>query len=220
MWTLALETTTQQGSLALLREEACVECAPLAGRAYAATLIPGIESLLAAHAVTLQQVNLLAVANGPGSFTGTRIGLATVKALMETLGTPAIAVGTLEAVAAGVDECKRQPGEVLAVLDAGRGSVYVGIYPEGREFEETATAFATRLQEWAGAAATPDVTLAGRWPQLHLAGPLLAPLTGALALRAWQQVGRGADALTLDARYLGARWGGSPLAAMGLAKLP
>ncbi len=201
MWTLALETASQHGSLALFERDRCVACEGLEGRAYAATLIPAIERLLRTQGLGPAQLDLLAVADGPGSFTGIRIGLATVKALMETNHTPAIAVGTLEAVA-GASEDKH----TLAVMDAGRNMVYVR--RDGVEEEEAAEALGPALDQWKGKGVTPDAALAARWPVLEAIEPRLAPTVGRLALVRWrQQPGATNDVLTLDARYLGARWG-------------
>ncbi len=176
-------------------------CEGLEGRAYAATLIPAIERLLRAQGLRPAALGLLAVADGPGSFTGVRIGLATVKALMETNHTPAVAVGTLEAVAgASEDE------HTLAVMDAGRNMVYVR--RDGVEEEEAAEAFASKLEQWRGKAVTPDAALTARWPVLEAIEPRLAPAVGRLALARWRrQPGAADDVLRLDARYLGARWG-------------
>lgn len=199
MWTLALETASQHGSLALFEGEECVACEALEGRSYAATLIPAMEAMLQAHRLTPVQLDLLAVADGPGSFTGVRIGLATAKALSEANHTPVIAVGTLEAVAS-------TGSPTLAAMDAGRNRIYVR--RNRVEQEEAAEAFASELTQWTGRAVTPDATLAARWPALEAIEPRLAPAVGRLALARWrQQEGTSSDVLALDARYLGARWG-------------
>lgn len=202
MWTLALETASQHGSLALFEGDQCVACEGLEGRSYAATLIPAIEQLLRTRGLQPAHLDLLAVADGPGSFTGVRIGLATVKALMEANHTPVIAVGTLEAIASAGNA-----NHTLAVMDAGRNMVYARRHDE--EQEEPAEAFAAGLTQWPGKAVTPDAALAARWPALEAIDPKLAPAVGRLALARWREQKGGArsDVLTLDARYLGARWG-------------
>ena len=84
-----------------------------------------IAELLEKANLTKSQVDGLVVVDGPGSFTGLRVGLSTVKALCEALRKPLAAVSMLEALAViyGHD------GEVVtAVLDAGRGELYVGEY--------------------------------------------------------------------------------------------
>jgi tRNA threonylcarbamoyladenosine biosynthesis protein TsaB len=84
------------------------------------TLLADIDQVLRKAAVKLDEVEFFAVATGPGSFTGLRIGLATVKALAETLTKPCLGIPTLAAIAhsAGASAC------TLALLPAGRGEVF------------------------------------------------------------------------------------------------
>jgi len=97
---------------------------PLAGGAFSAQLVPHIAALLETHGHGKNDLGAFAVVNGPGSFTGLRVGLAAVKALAEALHKPITAISLLEAVAwSGT-----RRGRVLAALDAGRGDVYVGDY--------------------------------------------------------------------------------------------
>ena len=98
---------------------------PLTGGAFSAQLVPQIAALLEKHGYSKSDLGAFAVASGPGSFTGLRVGLAAIKALAEALQKPIAAVSLLEAVA-----CSRRKarGRVLAALDAGRGDVYVGDY--------------------------------------------------------------------------------------------
>jgi tRNA threonylcarbamoyladenosine biosynthesis protein TsaB len=129
MLLLAVDTSGKDGSIALAQCEpgdTCriVEVSNLEGGTFSAQLIPQIAALLASHGFTKGDIGGFAVASGPGSFTGLRIGLAAVKALAEVLNKPIAAVSVLESlVAGGVG-----PGRVAAVLDAGRGDVYVGEY--------------------------------------------------------------------------------------------
>ena len=129
MLILATDTSGKQGSLALahgLNNGKCdvIEVIPLAGGAFSAQLVPQIATLLLKHGFKKQDVDAFAVASGPGSFTGLRVGLAAIKALAEILGKPIAAVSLLEVVAmAGASQ-----GRVLAVLDAGRGEAYAGQY--------------------------------------------------------------------------------------------
>jgi tRNA threonylcarbamoyladenosine biosynthesis protein TsaB len=80
-------------------------------------------------------MDLLAVGIGPGSFTGLRVGLATVRAIAQALGKPVVPVGTLAALAMGIDESAGPNGrQRLAVLDARRGQVFAAMYaPDGKE---------------------------------------------------------------------------------------
>ena len=134
---LAIDTSGKNGSLALarlkpgqskkeidVREISVLEVVPLGGGAFSAQLVPQIASLLKKHGYSKTDLGAFAVASGPGSFTGLRVGLAAVKALAEALQKPIVAISLLEAVACGGSA----HGWVLAALDAGRGDVYVGDY--------------------------------------------------------------------------------------------
>ncbi len=129
MLLLAADTSGKQGSIALAEcgdAESCVvlETVPLAGGAFSAQLVPQIALLLETHRRTKNDLDAFAVASGPGSFTGLRVGLAAIKALAEALQKPIAAVSVLEAVAWS----GKSRGRILAALDAGRGDVYVGDY--------------------------------------------------------------------------------------------
>ncbi|HUX68282.1 MAG TPA: tRNA (adenosine(37)-N6)-threonylcarbamoyltransferase complex dimerization subunit type 1 TsaB [Terriglobales bacterium] len=204
MWTLALETTTAHGSLALLRGETVAGERRLESQRTSVTLFGALQSLLAEQGVELEGVGLFAVADGPGSFTGVRLGLTAVKGLVEVLGAPAVAISTLRAVA-GVTAAP-----TLAALDAGRGEAYYGIYSaeEGGPEEEgleSLEALRERVRRLGLRAVTPQPALQAACPELELVGPLLAPAVGRLGLAAFR-AGRAHPgpnaALSLDARYL------------------
>src|SRR6476660_5168209 len=132
MLLLATDTSGKFGSIALAQcgpADMCdvLEVVPLEGGTFSAQLVPQIASLLAKHGFKKQNLDAFAVASGPGSFTGLRVGLAAIKALAEILGKPIVAVSLLEAVATSASDTKK----VLAALDAGRGEVYVGEYESG-----------------------------------------------------------------------------------------
>jgi tRNA threonylcarbamoyladenosine biosynthesis protein TsaB len=130
---LAVDTSGKNGSLALAHIEpdnsaiSVLEVVPLAGGAFSAELIPQIADLLQKHKQTKRDLEAFAVASGPGSFTGLRVGLAAIKGLAEALQKPIAAVSLLEAVASDGSS----HGRILAVLDAGRTDVYVGDYKLG-----------------------------------------------------------------------------------------
>jgi tRNA threonylcarbamoyladenosine biosynthesis protein TsaB len=131
---LAVDTSGKNGSLALARtapgqsEIDVLEVVPLAGGAFSAQLIPQIAALLEKHGCSKNDLGAFAVASGPGSFTGLRVGLAAIKALAEALQKPIAAISLLEAVAWTGTAHGTAHGRVLAALDAGRGDVYVGDY--------------------------------------------------------------------------------------------
>jgi tRNA threonylcarbamoyladenosine biosynthesis protein TsaB len=144
---LAIDTAGANGSVALCdcgvgalaRDFELLELVPLAGRTYSAQLMPQISALLARYKLDKRAIDAYAAATGPGSFTGLRVGLSTVKALAEITHKPIAAVSLLEALAwAGGRGVARfsEPGTVnqpfeaqlIAALDAMRGEIYVGEY--------------------------------------------------------------------------------------------
>ena len=134
---LAIDTSGKDGSVALARaaDDAGVasptieimDATPLEGGTFSAQLVPQIAALLKKHGLTKAHIDGFAVASGPGSFTGLRVGLAAVKGLAEILEKPIAAVSRLEAVA----RAGRSGGRVFAALDAGRGELYAGEYDFG-----------------------------------------------------------------------------------------
>jgi tRNA threonylcarbamoyladenosine biosynthesis protein TsaB len=93
----------------------------LAGKTYSAGLVPTIRELLDGQGADAAEIATIVVTNGPGSFTGIRIGLATAKGLAELHRTPIIAVSRLAVLA-------HKAGKRAAALDASRGEFYVGEY--------------------------------------------------------------------------------------------
>jgi tRNA threonylcarbamoyladenosine biosynthesis protein TsaB len=127
MLILGVDTAGLNGSVALLRNGELLELVPLAGRTYSAQLMPQISALLARHNLDIRAIDAYAAATGPGSFTGLRVGLSTVKALAEITHKPIAAVSLLQALAcAGASNA-----QVITALDAMRGEVYVGEYVVG-----------------------------------------------------------------------------------------
>ncbi len=103
MLTLAVDTSGRNGSVALCRGDAgsfeVLQLSELEGGTYSARLVPTIADLLRRANHTKAQLDLLVVVDGPGSFTGLRVGLSTVKALCEVLPKPLVGVSMLEALA-------------------------------------------------------------------------------------------------------------------------
>lgn len=124
MLILAIDTAGSSGSIALLRDGETLELLPLAGRTYSAQLMPQISALLVRHNMDKRALDAFVAASGPGSFTGLRVGLSTIKALAEILQKPIGAVSLLEALAWSA----RVQGQLIAALDAARGQVFVGEY--------------------------------------------------------------------------------------------
>jgi len=128
MLLLAVDTSGKYGSVALARCEAqtchVIEIVPLVGGTFSAELVPQIAALLTQHGFSKRDIGGFAVATGPGSFTGLRVGLAAIKALAEVLRQPLAGVSLLEVVASA----SSVTGRVLALMDAGRGEVFAGNY--------------------------------------------------------------------------------------------
>jgi len=125
MLILGVDTSGKNGSIALVQFEQAnsrtLEIVPLAGGTFSGQLVPQVSDLLERHHLTKHDIDAFAVASGPGSFTGLRVGLAAIKALAEVLQKPIAAVPLLEAVA----RVSGSESLTLAALDAGRGEVYV-----------------------------------------------------------------------------------------------
>lgn len=130
---LAIETATRRGSVALVRDEDVCARKALGEREASATLLVAIDEVLRAGRIDLSGVDLFAAAIGPGSFTGLRAGLATVRALARASGRPAVGVPTLWAVA----YAEGGPGDpVCVVLPAGRRELFCQLLRVGREAVE------------------------------------------------------------------------------------
>lgn len=126
MLILAFESSAKAASVALCRDGHLVsQYSQCSGLTHSRTLLPMAEDMLKNAELTLRDVDLIAVAHGPGSFTGIRIGVSTVKGLAWAGDTPCVGVSTLEAMAwhglaAG--------GVVCPVMDARRSQVYNALF--------------------------------------------------------------------------------------------
>ena len=135
MLTLALDTTTRTSSGAVVVDgHVGGEWTADAARSLAALLPRGLIDALAAGGWTLKDVDLLAVAVGPGSVTGLRVGIATMQGLAVALGRPLLGVSSLEALARCAVEEHGDPTSTISVwVDAWRGEAYTGLYRHGQE---------------------------------------------------------------------------------------
>jgi tRNA threonylcarbamoyladenosine biosynthesis protein TsaB len=118
---LSIDTATRAGSVAVTRGETLLfEHSGEVAVSHSGHLLQSISTALEDARVTLADVDIFAAAAGPGSFTGLRIGLATVKSFAATLGRSCVGVPTLYAVAGTAGESPR----TLSLLPAGRGEVF------------------------------------------------------------------------------------------------
>lgn len=128
MLVLSADTSLPILSVALISDGALVGAVAMEGRGSRnEKLLPAIDWLLAENAIDRRAIDLFAVTRGPGSFTGVRIGLATLQGMALALGRPVCAMSTHEAIAHGFE------GRVAIVDDAGRGELYVSIFESGAE---------------------------------------------------------------------------------------
>jgi tRNA threonylcarbamoyladenosine biosynthesis protein TsaB len=139
---LALDTTTRAGSVAVLRDGAVV--GTLAGdpaTTHGARLPPDLMQALEAAGASLPEIDLLAVAAGPGSFTGLRVGIASMQGLAMAIGRRIVAVSALDALALSAGAVERDGRPIAAWMDAQRGEVFAALYdPSGRRLLVDATA--------------------------------------------------------------------------------
>jgi tRNA threonylcarbamoyladenosine biosynthesis protein TsaB len=127
---LGIETATRRGSVAVKRNrEVLASRTGATSSSHSESLLEDIGSALKDAGVRLQDVDLFAAAAGPGSFTGLRIGLATVKGLAATLERPVVGVQTLLAVAYEI----QKHGNIVAAIPAGRGELFAEFFDRSAE---------------------------------------------------------------------------------------
>lgn len=103
------------------------------GLTHSQTLMPMVEKTLKDGGISIKDIDLFAIANGPGSFTGVRIGIASVKGMADALNKKCVAVSTLEAIA---EPLKDKDCIACAVMDARCNQVYTAIFENGKRLCE------------------------------------------------------------------------------------
>lgn len=221
MLLLALDSCDSRGSLALLRDTTVLQTEVHdTAEDYSAWILPAAQRLLTAQRVSFSEVSAYAVASGPGSFTGVRVGLTTVKAWSEVYGQPIAAVSRLEALASYA----ASPAPFVAVFaDAQRSQIFGALYHRDAQklqsidaemvispeqfLDWVIAAVGGRRVEWISL--DPKcVTTTGQWASrlqlgetIRVVAPVLAPAIGLLGYR-FAREGRLIDALSLDANYV------------------
>lgn len=114
------------------------------GLTHSQTLMPLVEKTLVDSGVSIKDIDLFAVTNGPGSFTGVRIGIASVKGMADALNKPCFAVSTLEAIA---EPLKNEDVIACAVMDARCNQVYTAIFENGNRICEDKAVLIDELGE-------------------------------------------------------------------------
>ena len=123
---LAVDTTSSQGSIALLEGDDVRGLASFtADRDHAQRLLPELDALLTSLGMSLSEIEGYAVTVGPGSFTGIRIGIATVEGLSFATGRPMVGVSALEATAY---RYRCHHGLIAPLLDARRGEIFGALF--------------------------------------------------------------------------------------------
>lgn len=218
---LALDTSDARGSMALLHDEQVLQSiAHDTDEDYSSWVLPAAERLLSANQLNMQDVNVYAVSAGPGSFTGLRVGLASVKAWSEVYGGSIAAVSRLEAIAS---QAPSDTQFVAAFVDAHREQVFGGLFlrdgqslravdeemviaPEGflkfvEERSRDASVAWVSLDPEKLAATSGWSKHASGGETIQASAQMLAPPIGRLGLQR-AQAGQLTDALTLDAHYV------------------
>lgn len=198
---LLIDTCGAGGGIAVARvdDEAATILAEreLPGRETQELLMSAMADVLALASMKPAELDAIAVVNGPGSFTGVRIGLAAAKGLAEALGKPLIAISRLAVLAA-----QAPAGRLQAWIDAGRGDIFRGRYLNGECLEEAMiTGEAARTGIDGDRVIVIEERLAALQPDALLIPPVGVQQALPLAAALLRQ-GSFADAALLDANYL------------------
>jgi tRNA threonylcarbamoyladenosine biosynthesis protein TsaB len=221
MIVLAIDTCEARGSIAILKDNAMLQAVRHAvSEEYSSWLLPAVYSALEFGKITLGEVDLFAATAGPGSFTGVRIGLTTVKAWSEVFGKPIVSVSRLEAVAAQSESTVHY---VASFIDAQRDQIFGALYHrvEGglALIEEEMVGSPEVFVEWVDARSSgnevgwistdPDSLAkhpawqprAARGDKIQCVSCVLAPFIGKMAFQRALN-GDVMDALSVDANYV------------------
>jgi len=123
---LAVDTSSNVASAAIVADDKLVcECVLNNKLTHSQTILPMIDEVLKKSELAPQDIDVYAVSNGPGSFTGLRIGVTTIKGLAHATNKPVCGVNTLEALAYNLPFC---PYIIAPIMDARREQVYNAFY--------------------------------------------------------------------------------------------
>ena len=136
MPTLAVDTSTEVLAVALGEgEQVLSELSIDAGRSHLEMLLPAIQGMLADTGMAIGDVTAIVAGTGPGAFSGLRVGIATARALSQSLEVPLFGYSSLEALANGLAEGMddSMPRWILPLIDARRGQVFARLYKKEGE---------------------------------------------------------------------------------------
>jgi len=123
---IGIDTSSEVATVALMNESKLIaEYTLNHKKSHSTNLMPMLDEMLKACEMKTSDIDLIAVCNGPGSFTGIRIGVATAKALSHVLNVPIVAVNSLEVLAFN---SVSSYSYVMPIMDAQRGQVYSALY--------------------------------------------------------------------------------------------
>jgi tRNA threonylcarbamoyladenosine biosynthesis protein TsaB len=126
MLTLAFDTSSKTAAVALLQDDFILYDTIInVGLNHSEVLLPAIDQACLQTRIKIAEIDLFACTIGPGSFTGLRIGVSTLKGLVLGTGKPAVGISSLAALALNVS---RSSKIICSVMDAGRGQVYIAYY--------------------------------------------------------------------------------------------
>ena len=123
---LGIDTSSMAASVAVIEDNKLIcEYTINTKKTHSQKLMPMIENMLSLSDLNVRELDAIAVCEGPGSFTGLRIGMATAKAIAHVNDIPVIGVNSLEVLAANMNLCDKK---ICSILDAQRNQVYTGRY--------------------------------------------------------------------------------------------
>jgi tRNA threonylcarbamoyladenosine biosynthesis protein TsaB len=218
---LALDTCDSRGSLALLRDDEVLQVIAHDGSIdYSSWVLPTVDAALAAAGLQLRDIDIYAVASGPGSFTGVRIALTTAKAWSEAYGKGIASLSRLEAIAS---EATGTAEYVAAFADAHRDQVFGALFrrtgsslePVESDMVADPADFLDWVTQRSGGAPVSWISIDAEklasheaWQRrtklgetVELSTTVLAPAIGRIGHRLALE-GRLTDALALDADYV------------------
>ena len=124
MWILGIDTCTETVDVGLLGDETSTHRRSSAPRQQLTVLVPAVKALLDEQNIKIGDVSLIALTAGPGSFTGIRLGITTVRTFSQVNDIPVVPLNTLDTLARSADE----DGIIIPCMDARKNEIFYSIY--------------------------------------------------------------------------------------------
>jgi tRNA threonylcarbamoyladenosine biosynthesis protein TsaB len=150
---LAIETSTEACSVALVHGEMVIARSEIAPRRHAELVLPMADELLAESGLQREALDGIAVGRGPGAFTGVRLGVSLAQGMALALGIPVVTVSSLQALAL---EAPEDDAAILSIIDARMGEIYVAAWR--REDDGSVTLIDRERVDTAAALVVPEAT--------------------------------------------------------------